>query len=82
MIKLITKNNWDFSLYVVREDYIISVVFFNSMMDFSRSFKLTEIEKTFNFDQLKEFSELIRNNYDSYKEREVIPAITSEDLSI
>jgi hypothetical protein len=81
MIKAITKNNWDFTLYEVGEDYIFSVVFFNSMVDFSRSFKLTEKEKNFDFEELKELSELIRNNYDLYKKREIIPAITKEDLN-
>ena len=80
MIKAITKNNWDFTLYEAGKEYIISVVFFNSMVDFSRSFKLTEDEKAFDFEQLKELSELIRNNYNAYKEREIIPAITKEDL--
>jgi hypothetical protein len=80
MIKAITKNNWDFTLYEVGQDYIFTVVFFNSMVDFSRSFKLNENEKIFKFEQLKELSELIRNDYDSYKEREIIPAITKEDL--
>ena len=79
MIKPIIKNNWDFTLYEVGKDYIISVVFFNSMIDFSRSFKLTEEEKRFDFNQLKELSELIRTNYDAYKEREVTPAITKAD---
>lgn len=82
MVKLIIKNSWDFTLYEVEENYIISVVFFNSMVDFSRSFKLTEIEKLFNLEQLKDLSELIRKNYQDYKEREVIPAITNVDLNI
>ncbi len=76
MKKLLVKNNWDFTLYEVEENYIISVVFFNSMVDFSRSFKLTTTEKSFNLNQLKELSELIRNNYENYKEREIIPPIT------
>lgn len=80
MIKAITKNNWDFTLYQEGKEYFISVVFFNSMIDFSRSFKLTEEEKLFDFEQLKKLSELIRNNYDAYKEREIVPAITKEDL--
>jgi predicted transcriptional regulator len=80
MIKEIKKNNWDFTLYEVGKEFIISVVFFNSMIDFSRSFKLTDNEKVFQFEQLKELSENIRNNYDVYEEREIIPAITKEDL--
>jgi hypothetical protein len=79
MKKLLAKNSCDFTLYEIEENYIISVVFFNSMVDFSRSFKLTINEKLFNLDQLKELSELIRNNYHNYKEREIIPSITSAD---
>lgn len=74
-MKEIAKNNWDFTLYQEKEDYIISVVFFNSMVDFSRSFKLTEAEKAFNFEQLKVLSENIRNNYNAYIDREVVPTI-------
>jgi hypothetical protein len=77
-IKIKAKNNWDFTLYQVNQEEIISVVFFNSMFDFSRSFKLNEIERNFDFEKLKELSEQIRNNYDLFKDREVIPAIISE----
>ena len=74
-MKEIAKHNWDFTLYQDKEDYIISVVFFNSMVDFSRSFKLTEAEKKFNFKQLKALSENIRNNYNAYIDREVVSTI-------
>jgi hypothetical protein len=77
-IKIKAKNNWDFTLYQVNQEEILSVVFFNSMFDFSRSFKLNEIERNFDFEKLKELSEKIRNNYDLFKDREVIPAIISE----
>lgn len=78
-MKEIAKHNWYFTLYQEKEDYIISVVFFNSMVDFSRSFILTEAEKKFNFKQLKTLSENIRNNYNSYIDREVVPTISNED---
>lgn len=74
-MKEIAKHNWDFTLYQEKEDYIISVVFFNSMVDFSRSFKLTEAEKKFNFEEFKALSENIRNNYNAYIDREVVPTI-------
>jgi hypothetical protein len=77
MTKLIAKIDWDFTLYEVNQNYFISVVFFNSMVDFSRSFKLTKNERLYNLDQLKELSDLIRNNYNNFKEREIIPAISN-----
>jgi hypothetical protein len=77
MTKLIAKIDWDFTLYEVDQNYFISVVFFNSMVDFSRSFKLTKNERLYNLDQLKELSDLIRNNYNNFKEREIIPAISN-----
>ena len=77
-IKIKAKHNWDFTLYQIIDEEVISIVFFNSMIDYSRSFKLTEQEKTFDLEKLKELSELIRNNYENFKDREVIPAITSE----
>jgi hypothetical protein len=77
MTKLIAKIDWDFTLYEVDQNYFISVVFFNSMVDFSRSFKLTKNERLYNLYQLKELSDLIRNNYNNFKEREIIPAISN-----
>ena len=80
MTKLIAKIDWDFTLYEVDQNYFISVVFFNSMVDFSRSFKLTKNERLYNLDQLKELSDLIRNNYNNFKEREIIPAISNYSI--
>lgn len=79
-VKIKAKNNWDFVLYQVGEEEIISVVFFNSMVDYSRSFKLTKQEKLYGFEELKKLSEEIRNNYDLFKEREVIPTVINEEL--
>ncbi len=72
------KNNWDFTLYQVSEELVLTVVFHTSRIDFSRSFKLVENEKNFDFEDLKKLSEQIRNNYEVFKDREVIPAITTE----
>jgi len=44
MKKELQKNNWDFTLYDVDGIKIISVVFFNSFMDISRSFLLKNKE--------------------------------------
>ncbi|MFN3783431.1 MAG: hypothetical protein ACK4R6_05910 [Spirosomataceae bacterium] len=78
--KEIQKNNWDFTLYDVDGKGVITVVFFQSMIDFSRSFYVTEEEKIFNFEQLKVLSEDIRNRYEAYKTREIQPAITQEEV--
>lgn len=53
---------------------VISVVFFG-LVDFHRSSYLLPNELTENYESLKGLSENIRNNYDNYKEREVVPAI-------
>ena len=68
-------NSWDFTLYKVDGEKIISVVFHNSFVDTSKSFKLNNEEEEFDFERLKELSEHIRNNYDLYKDREVIPSL-------
>ena len=78
MIKKIMKNNWDFTLYQVNEELVFTVVFHSSRIDFSRSFQLVENEKNFDFEGLKKLSEQIRNNYEVFKDREIIPAITTE----
>jgi hypothetical protein len=75
MKKEIMKNNWDFILYEVSNKKIITVVFHNSFIDISRSFYLIPEEEEYNFEELKVFSEHIRNNYDLYKVREIIPSI-------
>ena len=79
--KEIQKNNWDFTLYDVDGKGVITVVFFQSMIDFSRSFYVTEEEKGLNLEQLKVLAEDIRNRYESYKTREIQPAITQEEVT-
>lgn len=69
------KNNWDFVLYEVDDKKVITVVFYNSFIDVSRSFYLTKEEECFNFDKLRCLSEDIRNHYENYRGREIIPAI-------
>lgn len=74
MIKELYISNWDFTLYQVDDKTVISVVFLG-LVDFHRSFYLLPNELTENYESLKGLSENIRNNYDNYKEREVVPAI-------
>lgn len=66
------KNNWDFTVYKYRDKETISVVFHNSFVDISKHFLLTEAEMNFNFDELKELAEKIRNNYEAFKDREIM----------
>ncbi len=75
MKKELLKNNWDFILYDVDGKKIIKVVFFNSYVDTSKSFFLKKEEEDFSFEEFKKLSEAIRNNYELYRERELIPSI-------
>ncbi|MDO5616085.1 MAG: hypothetical protein Q4G16_07835 [Cruoricaptor ignavus] len=75
MEKELQKNNWDFTLYDVDGKKIISVVFYNSYVDVSRSFLLNKEEENYNFEELKKLSERIRKNYDFFKCREVTPSL-------
>jgi len=74
-MKELYSHPWDFTLYDVNEKKIISVVFHNSFVDTSKSFRLQEGEEKFDFERLKELSEHIRNNYELYKYREIIPSL-------
>ncbi len=75
MKKELFKNNWDFILYDFDGKKIITVVFFNSYVDTSKSFILKKEEEGLSFEEYKKLSEEIRNNYELFKERELIPAI-------
>lgn len=75
MKRELLKNNWDFTLYEVDGKKIISVVFYCSFVDISRSFLLNKEEGQYNFEELKKLSEEIRENYELFKDREVIPSL-------
>jgi plasmid replication initiation protein len=78
MVKEIYKRNWDFILYKVDDDYVLSVVFFGAV-DYHRSFKVDSQIMTDDYEDLKSLSEDIRNNYEKYKPSEIIPAILNSD---
>ncbi len=80
MTKELYSRNWDFTLYQVNDKRVITVVFFG-LVDYFRSFFLQPQEITEDFESLNILSEQIRNHYDSYKDREIIPAITQENLA-
>lgn len=71
----LAKNNWDFILYKTDEGFIMNVVFYSSAVDFSRSFRVSGKEANQDIEGLKQLSERIRNNYELFKEREIVPAI-------
>ena len=76
-IRLLDKRNWDFILYDVDGKKIFSVVFFGSLIDYSRNFKL-ESEIILNHEELISLAEKIRNNYNDYKDFEVPLSTTKE----
>lgn len=79
MLKEIVKRNWDFILFEDGNEKIITVVFFDKAIDYTRSFYLTEEEFSLDVSVLANLSVSIRNNYESFKDREILPSITSEN---
>ena len=79
MTKEIYTRIWDYTVYQINEKKVISVVFFG-MVDYHRSFYLLPDEVPQDLELLKHLSERIRNNYELFKEREIVPAITAESL--
>lgn len=75
VLEKIAKNNWDFILFKTDEGYVFNVVFHASASDFSRSFRLNDDEAQIDVEALKQLSELIRNNYESFKGREITPVV-------
>jgi hypothetical protein len=65
------KHQWDFILYDDNGKKIFDVIFYNSFVDTSKKFKLQGEELDYDFEQLKQLAEDIRNNYEKYKDREI-----------
>lgn len=76
ILKEIYDSPWDFILYQTDEGYLMNLEYSNSAVDFSRSFRLSEAEGNLSFKELKQLSEKIRRNYESFKDREITPAVT------
>ncbi|MCU0433088.1 MAG: hypothetical protein MUC87_06510 [Bacteroidia bacterium] len=75
MVTEIYCKPWDFTLYQVNNDLVISVVFFG-LVDYHRSFRIeTGTVDTSNYESLGILSEKIRRAPDEYSESEVKPAI-------
>lgn len=50
----------------------LDVTFYNSYFDFIREFRLEMNELNYDFEELKKLAEDIRNNYEKYRDREII----------
>ncbi|HRP91032.1 MAG TPA: hypothetical protein PKX92_13455 [Edaphocola sp.] len=72
MRKELFKHNWDFILYEENGHKVLRVVFYQSFTDTSKFFRLTGEELKYDFEQLKTLAEDIRNNYENYKDREIV----------
>lgn len=65
---------WDFILYDVDGKKILTVIFMDRI-DYPRSFYLLKKEEDLSKKDLKKLSEKIRDNYEAYKSREIVPPI-------
>lgn len=80
MTKELYSKNWDFAVYQVNDRLVISVVFFG-VVDYFRSFYIPQHEFNGVYEDLKSLSGKIRTNYEDFRDLEIMPAITMEDLS-
>lgn len=72
MKRKLFSHDWDFTLYEVDKRKVISVVFYNSFIDTSHSFYLEGEENNYDLEKLIALADRIRNNYNDYKDREII----------
>jgi len=75
VLEELAKHTWDFILYKTDEGFVMNVVFNSSFADYSRSFRLEEKEAHQDMEGLKQLSERIRTNYESFKDREITPIV-------
>lgn len=74
-IREVCESEWDFILYETDQGFVLNVEYANGIVDFSRSFRVSEEEANQGIESLKQLSERIRNNYESYKDREITPVV-------
>jgi hypothetical protein len=76
MVKEICHKNWDFTLFEVNGEWVLSVVFFG-LVDYHRSFEIKSDSFDINdIDSLSQLAEKIRNQPNDYLLYEITPAIT------
>jgi len=74
MITPLLSSRWDYELYDINGQKVLTVIFF-AQIDYPRSFYLEEREYLFSPDELSELAEKIRMHYEIYKYREIIPTV-------
>ncbi len=75
VLEELAKHPWDFIVFKTDNGFVMNVVFHASAMDYSRSFRLNETEARQGMEDLKKLSERIRNDYESFKDREITPVV-------
>ncbi len=75
VLEELAKHPWDFIVFKTDHGFVINVVFHASAMDYSRSFRLEKKEAHQDMEGLKQLSERIRTNYESFKDREITPVV-------
>jgi|JRYD01.1.fsa_nt_gb hypothetical protein len=73
-MKEILSHAWDFSLYEVDGKKILTVIFMDRI-DYPRSFYILKEEEGLSLDGFIQLSRKIRNNYEDYKYREIVPPV-------
>ncbi|MGD1841444.1 MAG: hypothetical protein ACFB0B_11190 [Thermonemataceae bacterium] len=73
-IKEIYSQPWEFSLYEVDDQKVITVIF-PDRIDYPRSFQLLKEEESFSKEDHRKLAERIKKNYEAYKSREITPPI-------
>jgi hypothetical protein len=76
ILKEIYDIPWEFTLYETDQGFLLNVDFCNSAVDFSRSYKLLEREIGYSSSEIKALADKIRKDSESFKDREITPAIT------
>jgi hypothetical protein len=73
-INEIYSQPWDFSLYEVDGKKVLTVIFMDRI-DYPRSFHLLKEEEDLSKNDLMKLSKKIRDNYEAYESREIVPPI-------
>ncbi|OZG73564.1 hypothetical protein BTA51_11210 [Hahella sp. CCB-MM4] len=68
-MEIIARNNWTYCVYRAGDEYIMSIPFGHSFVDFSRAFKV-ELDNL-DDEYLSNKAEEIKKNYDYFKKFEV-----------
>jgi len=79
--KELSKRNWDYVLYEIDDNMVLTVVFFDQI-DYPRSFEFKKNEIDISSDNLVKLSEEIRENYENFKKREIHSLAQASSLCV